>query len=147
MSGILIRDMLENDISEIVLIENKSFAAPWSETSFLNQLRSPLSINRVAVLGDLTAGYVCSECVAGEGQVLRLAVRPDCRRMRIATSLLESVIDNLRLKACRVLYLEVRASDSSAGRLYQKTGFKVVGTRKGYYTEPAEDALIMRLEL
>lgn len=146
MSRILIRDMLERDIPAVVLIENKSFAVPWSEISFLNQLRRPSSINRIAVLNDMAAGYICCECVAGEGQVLKLAAHPDCRRMHIATSLLESAINDLRLKACAVLYLEVRASDYAAGKLYKKFGFKVVSTRKGYYTEPAEDAVIMRLE-
>jgi ribosomal-protein-alanine N-acetyltransferase len=69
------------------------------------------------------------------------------RRKGIAVALLEKIIDELRRKGCKSLYLEVRASNISAIRFYENYGFVSAGLRKNYYTSPKEDAVVMMLEL
>ncbi len=144
---ILVREMREEDIPTIVEIERTSFSMPWSETSFLNELRKPRAVSRVAVLNGIVVGHLCAQTAADEGHILNLAVRADYRQKGIATALVENIIEELKLRACRYLYLEVRASNYAARRLYQGFGFRIVGTRKKYYVAPTEDAIIMMLEI
>jgi ribosomal-protein-alanine N-acetyltransferase len=147
LSRILIRRMKEGDIPSVVALEKNSFALPWSETSFVKELYKPRSIPKVAVLDDTVIGYVCIDYVMEDGHILNLAVRPDYRKSGIARALVADALEELRLKECRFVYLEVRASNLAARRLYESFGFKVVGTRKNYYVAPIEDGVIMMLEL
>jgi ribosomal-protein-alanine N-acetyltransferase len=139
--------MKEEDIPSVVTIEKMSFSLPWSEISFTKELYKPRSIPKVAVLNDIVVGYMCIDYVMDEGHILNLAVHPDYRKMGIAASLVEEAIEELKLKACRFIYLEVRASNYAAKKLYKSFGFSVVGNRKNYYVAPVEDAVIMMLEI
>lgn len=147
MKQLVIRGMEEKDMGQVVQIERVSFSFPWSEVSFSKELYKPHSIPKVAVVGDKVVGYVCAECVVDEGHVLNLAVHPDFRKMDIATSLVSHIIEELKLKGCKFLYLEVRASNQVARRLYEGFGFKVVGVRKNYYAGPVEDGVIMMFQM
>lgn len=147
MRRIFIRDMQELDISYVARIDDICFSTPWSEASLLNELQKPTAIARVADLDNKVVGYIFAEHLLDEGQIFKLAVLPDYRKMKIATSLVENITEDLRLRFCRAVYLEVRASYNAAQRLYKNCGFKVSGIRKGYYTEPNEDALIMLIEI
>ncbi len=139
--------MKEEDIETVARIEKLSFPLPWSETSFLSETHKPRALPRVAVLDGTIVGYICSEYVADECHILNLAVHPDHRNQGIANALVEHILEELKLKACRFLYLEVRSSNYAARKLYQSFGFKIVGTRKNYYVSPVEDAVIMMLEI
>jgi len=147
MKQVLIRDMTEEDIQSVLKIEKVSFSFPWAEGSFVNEMHKPRSLARVAVVDNEIAGYLCAEHVLDEGHVLDLAVHPDYRRMGIATALVEHVLEELKERACGFLYLEVRASNYLAKRIYQGFGFRIVGTRKRYYVSPIEDAVIMMREI
>ncbi|MEK7735674.1 MAG: ribosomal protein S18-alanine N-acetyltransferase [Nitrospirota bacterium] len=147
MEGLTIRAMRESDLPSVVAIERLSFSTPWSEILFFNEIYKQRSIPKVAVIGDRIAGYICANHVADEGHILNLAVHPDFRGRGIANTLVENILEELKENACRFLYLEVRASNNAARKLYEGFGFSVVGTRKGYYTEPKEDAVIMMLRL
>lgn len=147
MKQILIRNMREEDLQSVSRIERMSFSLPWSETSFFNEIHKPRALSKVAVLDDKVVGYMCAEHVADEGHILNLAVHQDYRKMGIATALVENILEELKINACRFLYLEVRDSNYIAKRLYQGFGFKIVGTRKNYYVAPIEDAVIMMLEI
>ena len=147
MNEILIRRMEEKDVPSVVAIERTSFSLPWSETSFMNEIRKQHAISRVAILDDAVVGYLCAESVMDEGHILNLGVHPQYKKRGIATALVENILEELKLKACRFLYLEVRASNFAAKRLYKSFGFTVVGTRKNYYVAPNEDAVIMMLEV
>jgi ribosomal-protein-alanine N-acetyltransferase len=142
-----IREMYPDDIPEIVSIERLSFSTPWSETSFRSEIYSRYSVTRVAELNGIIVGYICVKHVADECHLLNLAVRPDYRRRGIARALLDNVIQELRMEGCRFFYLEVRLSNYAARKLYERFGFNIVGIRKGYYANPAEDAIIMMMEL
>ncbi|MEW6162266.1 MAG: ribosomal protein S18-alanine N-acetyltransferase [Nitrospirota bacterium] len=144
---IFIRDMHASDIPEVLRIERMSFTTPWSEAAFFNEIHDPYSITKVAVLEDEVIGYICVNHMINEGHILNLAVHPDLRRRGIATALVEEVLDELRGKGCRSLYLEVRISNLGARRFYERLGFRPVDVRRDYYTFPREDAVIMMLEL
>ncbi len=139
--------MKEQDVSAVAVIERMSFHLPWSEVSFLNEIYKPRAVAKVATLDGSIVGYICAEYVEDEGHILDLAVHPDFRRRGVATSLVRHVLEELRLKGSRFVYLEVRTSNNAAKELYERFGFRIVGMRKNYYVVPNEDAVIMMLEI
>jgi len=147
MPEILIREMQVSDIPDVLQIEHMSFTTPWSKNAFLNEINKLYSLIKVAVLGDTIIGYICVNYIIDEGHILNLAVHPDFRRQGIATKLLEDALNELKEIECRYLYLEVRVSNLEAKKFYECLGFKVMGTRKDYYTYPIEDAVTMMRRL
>jgi len=94
--------------------------------------------------GQTVVGYVGSQSVLGESDMMNVAVHPDYRRQGIAEALVELLISELSEKDNHALLLEVRASNAPAIAMYEKLDFRQVGLRKNYYRNPKEDALIMK---
>ncbi len=143
---LVIEQMGSRHLDEVLAIEKKSYSTPWSALSFKNDIYNPYSIALVAMLGGTVAGYIIANYRFNEGHILNVTVHPGHVRKKIGTHLLELVVDMLRQKQCRVVYLEVRASNLGARHLYERLGFREVGRRKFYYTDPFEDAVLMTLE-
>ena len=98
----------------------------------------------MAMDGDRVAGYVGSQSVLGEADMMNIAVSPDYRRRGVAKLLLQALQQSLAAQEVYSLTLEVRRSNEPAIALYAKDGFVQVGCRKNYYRHPTEDALILR---
>lgn len=118
----------------------------WHEQSVASELENELSFWLVAMDGETLAGYVGSQTVLGETDMMNVAVHPDFRRKGIAESLILELVEALKERKSHCLMLEVRASNFGAIKLYEKLGFREVGRRKNYYRNPREDALILRKE-
>ncbi|MEJ2683086.1 MAG: ribosomal protein S18-alanine N-acetyltransferase [Candidatus Sulfobium sp.] len=147
LNDISIGDMTTDDVSEVAGIERLSFTTPWSEMSFYTEVRKPGSLSKVARRGREIAGYICASRIVDEGHMLTLAVRPEFRRLGIASALIEDMIGDLREQGCRFIFLEVRSSNEAARKMYEKFNFKLFGLRKNYYKSPVEDAVLMVLKL
>ncbi len=132
--------------AQVAELEKRCFSSPWSLRSITDELTNPLSTWIVAADGDTVAGYVGSQSVLGEADMMNLAVDPQFRRNGIAKLLVTTLIDHLRSRDVYCLTLEVRASNEPAISLYEKLGFTQVGRRPNYYANPREDALILRKE-
>lgn len=139
-------NMTSAHVSQIAQLEKACFSDPWDERSVASELNNDLSCWLVAVDGDIVTGYVGSQTVLGETDMMNLAVHPDHRRQGIAEALVAALIDALKARASHCLTLEVRASNIPAKSLYEKLGFQQVGLRKNYYHNPKEDAEILRKE-
>ena len=137
--------LAETHISEIAALESLCFSTPWSENAIRYELTNPLSLWLVAVEGEKVVGYVGSQTVMGEADMMNLAVHPDYRRLGVGRMLTEKLIEDLASNA-HCLTLEVRVSNESAQRLYDRLGFVQVGRRPRYYSAPKEDALIFKKE-
>ena len=133
-------------VSEVAELEKLCFSDPWSEKSVTSELDNELALWLVAVEDGRVAGYVGSQTVAGETDMMNIAVHPDFRRRGIAEQLVDALIVQLRMQQSRCLTLEVRASNDAAQALYEKLGFSQIGRRPRYYRNPKEDALILRKE-
>ena len=141
-----IRLMNEADVPQVAQVEKLCFSDPWSEKSVASELQNQLALWLVAADGETVAGYVGSQTVIGETDMMNVAVHPDYRRQRIAEQLILHLIQQLRDQGSHSLTLEVRASNQPARSLYEKLGFAQVGRRPNYYRNPREDALILRKE-
>lgn len=133
-------------VPQIAALEKICFVDPWSEASIASELANELALWLVALDGDTVSGYVGSQSVMGEADMMNVAVAPAYRRQGIAEALVKELIARLAAKAVTSLTLEVRASNEAAQGLYEKLGFVQVGRRPRYYSHPREDALILRKE-
>lgn len=131
---------------QIAQLEKVCFSDPWSIDSINYELTNPLSLWIVALAGDKVIGYVGSQSVLGEADMMNIAVAPAYRRTGVAKGLVGTLIDALRSENVHSLTLEVRVSNEAAIRLYDLLGFQQVGRRPNYYHNPKEDALILRKE-
>ena len=139
--------LMSNDhVTQVAALECACFSMPWSENAIRGELTNPLSLWIVAVDGETIAGYVGSQSVMGEADMMNIAVSTQYRRKGIAQELVERLVAQLREKDVYSLTLEVRASNEPAKALYSKLGFAPVGRRPNYYRNPKEDALILRKE-
>lgn len=142
----IITKMLQCHVPQIAELEKLCFNDPWSENSITSELDNRLSCWLVAIADDKVVGYVGSQTVLGETDMMNIAIHPDYRKQGIATELISALIEALNERGSHSLMLEVRASNEPAKSLYLKMGFDVVGVRKNYYRNPREDALILRKE-
>ena len=138
--------MNHSHVEAIAELEKVCFSDPWSVNSVESELNNALSLWLVAMDGDKLVGYIGSQTVLGEGDMMNLAVSPDYRRMGVGEGLVNALVDALSAKGATRLALEVRASNAPAISLYEELGFVQVGRRPNYYVHPKEDALILRKE-
>ncbi len=143
----MIVPMNESHVAQIAALERKCFSDPWSEKSISSELANAYSLWLVEEQDGKVAGYVGSQSVPPEADVMNLAVAPDCRKQGLGKALMQELMRRLRENGMESLSLEVRESNSSALALYTKLGFRQVGKRPRYYVNPTEDALILRKEL
>ena len=140
-----IRAMTAADVPQVAAMERACFSDPWPEQVIANELENELSLWLVAKDGDTVLGYVGSQSVLDEADMMNLAVRETVRRQGIARLLVLSLCRQLRAeKGVMSLTLEVRDSNEPAIRLYSSLGFLQVGRRPNYYFHPKEDARILR---
>ncbi len=142
--------METRDLRSVLEIEELSFPHPWHETTFRGEMQHrPVSFPLVIVHSGFNRviGYVIFWVIGEDVQINNIAVHPDFRRMGIGEHVLRHVIDHVKFQGARLLTLEVRPSNTAALALYRKLGFRLLGIRKGYYTLPPEDALVLGLHL
>lgn len=143
----MIVPMQETHIAQIAALEKRCFADPWSEASVRSELSNPLSYWLVAQEDGKLIGYVGSQSVPPEADVMNLAVAPEWRNKGIGRALMTALIAQLHSRGITALFLEVRVGNTPAQNLYRSLGFVEAGRRPKYYVNPTEDALILRKEL
>ena len=153
---IIVSPLAKSDIPSILEIEYDSQPEPWTEKAFSEEIdrdNSSLLVARIITgvpTGELSpevAGYICFWSVAGEIQILNLAVRRTLRQRGIARRLIGAAIQAGLEQRAELVTLEVRKSNVAARNLYASFGFKVTGERPGYYGAQKESAILMELEL
>lgn len=139
--------MEQSHVAPIAALEKLCFSDPWSENSIAYELTSRLSYWLVALENGEVVGYIGSQSVLGESDMMNVAVHPDHRRKGVAEALVLALAKDLKERDNVYLTLEVRVSNAPAIALYEKLGFTQVGRRPNYYRNPKEDALILRKTL
>jgi ribosomal-protein-alanine N-acetyltransferase len=142
------REMTLSHLDEVYAIETSSFTVPWSRKALSDELTSNnLAHYIVALDGGKVIGYAGLWHVVNEGHITNVAVAPERRREGVGETLLKKLIAYAESKEMIGLMLEVRISNYSAQRIYFKNGFKLERTRKRYYSDTGEDALVLWKEL
>lgn len=146
--AIKIRKMQRTDVDEVIKIEERAYGEHhWSKDSFYGELSNDLAHYYCALdTENNLLGYVGSWQILDEAHITTLAVNPDFQRKKIGEALLIHAIKDFYKNEIKYVTLEVRVSNMPAIKLYEKYGFKSLGTRKGYYQNNNEDALIMWTE-
>lgn len=142
--------MKDADLPAVREIEALSFSNPWSDATFRGEIQNKgISFPMIIVRPEdgRVAGYIMYWQIRDEVQINNVAVHPDFRGKGIGEAALRLVLKEVREQGAVFATLEVRVSNAAAVRLYEKLGFKILGTRKGYYTNPVEDAYVMGLVL
>lgn len=140
----MMKEMTADHVVQVAQLETLCFQDPWSERSISSELSNPLSLWLVAEEDGAVVGYIGSQTVPDESDMMNVAVHPDHRRKGIAEGLVDALCAALKERGSVSLTLEVRASNEPAKALYEKLGFEQVGRRPNYYRNPKEDALILR---
>jgi len=144
ISSVAFRQMKEEDLNKIMVIEKSSFATPWTYDAFFNELYSNQFAHYVvAEVEDEIIGYCGLWVIIDEGHITNIAILPEYRGKGLGEQLLRAVMETAKGLGAETLTLEVRVSNNVAKGLYRKLGFQDGGIRKSYYTDNFEDALVM----
>lgn len=141
--GALLRRMRETDLEQVAELERLCFSESWSRRILEAGLHSAYDIFYVWEQEGEIFAYCNLRLLAGEGEIERIAVRPDRRRLGLGRKLMEAMEKAASDYRASAISLEVRESNLAARRLYESCGFAAEGMRKGYYHNPFEDAVIM----
>ena len=139
----IIRQMEKKDIEQVERIEKEIFSIPWSAHSFEDAAMTKENIYFVCECNGVIAGYCGLWTVLGEGNITNMAVDKEYRKKGIGEALMKEMEKRGRQKDVDIFFLEVRQSNAAARRLYDKMGYKEIGTRKRFYERPVEDAIVM----
>jgi ribosomal-protein-alanine N-acetyltransferase len=138
---VTIRSLGYTDLPQVIAIERRAFATPWSLSMFVLELSKPSGVCLAAVRDKRVLGYLICARYADVWHLMNVAVDPAQRRQGTATALLEAMVE--RAGPEEPYTLEVRPSNGAAITLYERFGFRSAGMRRRYYRDTGEDAVIM----
>lgn len=145
---IRLRSMTAADAFDVAALEAEVFTDPWSQRLYEETLTDGGYDCRVLEWQQSTKrellGYFCGQQILDEAEVHRIAVPPALRGRGYGQLLLADFLTRMRQAGVKTVFLEVRASNEAAIRLYRKNEFAPAGIRRHYYRNPQEDAVIMR---
>ena len=139
--------MRRRHLRNILKIEARVYPRPWSGSLFLSELAQKSTRSyMVAKLDGEVVGYAGMMFTGPEAHVTNIAVDPDYHSLKIGTRLLLKLCTEAIARGSDTISLEVRVSNGSAQAMYEKFGFSIISTRRGYYIETNEDAYVMIVE-
>ena len=145
--SLVVRKMTVEDVPAAHAIDVSSFTLPWPERSFRFEVTdNPAARCWVAEMDGQVVGMLVLWMIVDEAHIASLATHTEFRRRGIAKQLLVEALDNAYSEGARTAFLEVRATNEAARRMYQKFGFEEVGRRERYYKDNNEDAILMTLK-
>ena len=143
MADIEYRKMIEADVARVAELERICFITPWSYNSLLGELKNDVAHYVVAVDNGEVCGYAGMWVMLDEAHMTNIAVSPDHRKRGIARRMILELMKAALKKGAERMTLEVRENNHNAQRLYASLGFAYAGTRKHYYSDTGENALIL----
>ena len=145
--SVKIEPMKKENLDDVIAIEEKAYGQHhWSKDSFMSELANELAKYFCVFDGDKLIAYCGYWQILEEAHITNIAVTPEYRQKHVGEALLTTIIEECYKNMAKYITLEVRIGNKPAIGLYEKYGFKSLGTRKGYYQDNNEDALIMWTE-
>jgi ribosomal-protein-alanine N-acetyltransferase len=148
--SVRIRRMTPADVERVLAIAASLPTAPhWPRAAYLDALEQETNPQRIALVAeaDAVVGFAVASLLPPEAELELIAVSPEAQRRGVAGMLFAALAKELYTAKVFRIMLEVRAANLSAIALYQRLGFVEIGRRRSYYSNPVEDAVVMRLEL
>ncbi len=142
-AGLQIREMSRADLPEVIALEQACELSSWGLVGYEHELANPAALLLVAASTQQLVGFFSGRVLADEFELFTLVVAPECRRRGVGRKLLEAGLTTLRERNIDRCFLEVRAANETAQNLYRDCGFTTIGRRRGYYSEPEDDAVLM----
>lgn len=139
--------MRQADLPGVADIEQRAMPAPWTLAQLQEEIDAANGLALVTEVGGSLCGYAFYRICPPECELLHVVVAPEWRRRKVAVSMLQQGFKALSRLGCTDCYLEVRPSNAAARSLYEQIGFMQTGTRKHYYHQPDEDALLLSRNL
>jgi ribosomal-protein-alanine N-acetyltransferase len=143
---LITRGVIDRDLDGILAVDAVTFTNPWTREMYEWEARRS-DVSRLYVAYPQAGGALIAYCsvwvIYDELHINNLAVHPDWRRLGVARALLDVVLREAGDAGAQAATLEVRRSNAPALKLYEGLGFAVEGVRRGYYTQPDEDALVL----
>jgi ribosomal-protein-alanine N-acetyltransferase len=130
------------DLPQVIAIERRVFPTPWSLAMFVLEMSKQTGICLAAVFEGRLVGYLICSRYDTVWHVMNVAIDLDHQRRGLASALLAELYERVGEEDARFT-LEVRRSNSVAIHLYEREGFRAAGTRRRYYQDNGEDALVM----
>lgn len=144
ITRVALAPMKMEDIDRVLEIERQSFRTPWPTDAYVHELRENRLATYIVARSDAElVGYAGMWVILDEAHITTIAVDPRYRGQHVGERLLMGLIDAALERGARWMTLEVRRSNVTAQALYKKYGFREIGTRKGYYSDNREDAIVM----
>jgi [ribosomal protein S18]-alanine N-acetyltransferase len=141
------RPMLAVDLDQVVEIEKASMPSPWSRELFEEELKREQAHYFVVEEENKVAGYMGYWEAPEEAHIITLAINPLFRKRGLGGQIIDQCMKYAFKRGARLATLEVRESNETAQRLYEKCDFRVVAIRKKYYSDNQEDAVVMIREM
>jgi ribosomal-protein-alanine acetyltransferase len=135
-----------DDVEALVSIDSASPQA-WTPAAFLAEMDHDPKTLFVLRSGERVVAFVVARFQIPEMDIVNLAVAGDLRRRGLGRFLLRSLLDHVASSGVRTVFLEVREGNREAQGLYASLGFEPTQRRRGFYNEPTEDAMLMRLDI
>jgi [ribosomal protein S18]-alanine N-acetyltransferase len=145
-SAPVVAEARQTDAAVFAALHAQSFRRGWSEQEFQRLLADRNAVAHRASFGRTCAGFILSRLIAGEAEILSVAIAPPYRGRGYARPLLDTHLRRLAGLGARTVFLEVDEQNTPACRLYRRAGFREVGRRQGYYDSGAT-ALVLRRDL
>lgn len=159
----MIRLLKKTDIENVLSIQEETKIATWTKDDYLKMIENPDFLAYVFSDNQTAKGFIISRLIMfkyilpesslkkdnnyqNEAEILNLTVKKDAQRKGIASNLLKFTREKFLELEIQNIWLEVRKSNLGAINFYEKNGFEFVYLRKNYYSNPAEDALVLKLE-
>ncbi len=135
--------MEPEDLDAIMEIEAASFSDAWTRGGFEESLTQPYAIMLSAKLNEKVVGYSCLYHILDEGEIINVAIHPDCRGRGFGGIMLGRLLEAGKKVGVNRFVLDVRESNIAAQKLYENAGFKKIALQKRFYDTPVEDGWLM----
>ena len=143
----IIRPMTETDVPSIIEIDREIHYSSWTEEWFYRALKEPYRAYVVEQDRQIL-GFAVMRYIADEGELLNIGMAKNQQHQGYGKQLFLYLIKTAQQKNIRHIFLEVRASNATARRLYEQCGFQPIDVRKAYYQLPqVEEAIVYQLNL
>jgi ribosomal-protein-alanine N-acetyltransferase len=151
VENVQIRRMTAADLGRVLDIAASLPDLPhWPESAYLDALNPESTPSRIALVAagsKEVEGFTVASLLLPQAELESIAVAAGSQRRGVGRMLLDALLSELRTAGAIEITLEVRASNDAARAFYRRAGFVETGTRRAYYADPVEDALLMRLDL